>query len=181
MSASATLDCPGCSKTLRAGETLWGKTIRCPNCSQTIKVPLAFPRASPAAPLPSRAPRPAGQVKPLSPPVQEDEFPLDDLPDFDVDDTESADDLEAGEILESRPAGRHSVPPRKPPEKQNEGGFFGTEKQVLSKGPIGGIILMVVAVVWFFGGLLAGYIFFYPPILFLIGLVGLVKALLRGS
>ncbi|XZE19282.1 hypothetical protein SH449x_004599 [Pirellulaceae bacterium SH449] len=43
---------------------------------------------------------------------------------------------------------------------------------------IGGIVTMVVALVWFFGGLAAGYIFFYPPIMFILGLIAVIKGLL---
>lgn len=43
---------------------------------------------------------------------------------------------------------------------------------------IAGIAMMLGAVVWFVGGLAAGFIFFYPPILFLIGLGSLIKGLL---
>lgn len=46
---------------------------------------------------------------------------------------------------------------------------------------LGGIALMVIAVVWFFGGLALNIIFFYPPILFIIGLVVLVKGIFAGS
>jgi hypothetical protein len=38
---------------------------------------------------------------------------------------------------------------------------------------------MLGAVVWFFAGLAFGYIFFYPPILFIVGLVGFVKGIVN--
>ena len=37
--------------------------------------------------------------------------------------------------------------------------------------------MMLGAVVWFFVGMAAGYIYFYPPILFVMGLVSIVKGL----
>jgi phage FluMu protein Com len=40
-----------------------------------------------------------------------------------------------------------------------------------------GVGLMIVSAVWFVGGLAAGVIFFYPPILLIIGLVTLIKGL----
>lgn len=43
----------------------------------------------------------------------------------------------------------------------------------------GGIGMMVLAVVWFVGGLFFDIIFFYPPILFIIGLVAFVKGLVN--
>ena len=43
----------------------------------------------------------------------------------------------------------------------------------------GGIAMMVGAVVWFVGGLFFDIIFFYPPILFIIGLIAFVKGLVN--
>lgn len=40
-----------------------------------------------------------------------------------------------------------------------------------------GIAMMAGAVVWFFGGLLAGVIFFYPPVMFVLGLVALINGI----
>lgn len=62
-----------------------------------------------------------------------------------------------------------------------DGGFFAPEKKGLEKGVIGGLIMMVIAVVWFVAGLKADIIFFYPPILFVIGLFGFLKGLLTGN
>lgn len=42
-------------------------------------------------------------------------------------------------------------------------------------GQIGfGILMMIGAIVWFVGGLMADIIFFYPPILFVLGLVSMI-------
>ncbi len=46
-------------------------------------------------------------------------------------------------------------------------------------GIVGGAVIMLVAVVWFGVGLAGGWIYFYPPILFVFGLVSLVRGLLR--
>jgi hypothetical protein len=46
---------------------------------------------------------------------------------------------------------------------------------------LGGLALMAIAIVWFFGGLMVNIIFFYPPILFIIGLVVMIKGLASGS
>lgn len=46
---------------------------------------------------------------------------------------------------------------------------------------LGGIALMVIAVVWFVGGLFFDIIFFYPPILFIIGMVAAIKGLFAGK
>ncbi|MBI9063574.1 MAG: hypothetical protein JEZ14_16445 [Marinilabiliaceae bacterium] len=51
----------------------------------------------------------------------------------------------------------------------------------MKKGVLGGGVMMVIAIVWFFGGLSAGYIFYYPPISFVIGVVALAKSLVQGN
>ena len=38
-----------------------------------------------------------------------------------------------------------------------------------------GLAAMLIAVVWFVLGLLADRIFFYPPVLFVIGIVAMIK------
>lgn len=44
-------------------------------------------------------------------------------------------------------------------------------------GIIWGIIMMAGAVVWFVLGYMAGYIFFYPPVLLIIGLIAVFKGI----
>ncbi len=55
------------------------------------------------------------------------------------------------------------------------------EGKVFNGGVVGGLIAMLIAVVWFVGGLMADIIFFYPPILFIIGLVGFIKGLVSNE
>ena len=45
------------------------------------------------------------------------------------------------------------------------------------KGAVAGVLMMVGAVVWFVVGMAVGIIFFYPPILFIIGLICFIKGL----
>jgi hypothetical protein len=49
------------------------------------------------------------------------------------------------------------------------------------KAVLGGAGMMVGAVVWFVVGWMAGRIFFYPPILFVIGIVALIKGLMMPA
>ncbi|MEM9327472.1 MAG: hypothetical protein AAGA85_17530 [Bacteroidota bacterium] len=65
--------------------------------------------------------------------------------------------------------------------EENEGGLFGPEKAGIQKGVTGGLIMIVIAIVWFFGGLAAGYLFYYPPILLVLGLYALVKGLIKRN
>ncbi len=66
-------------------------------------------------------------------------------------------------------------------EQEEMSGGFAPEKAGIKKGVTGGIIMMVIAVVWFVVGYQAGRIFYYPPVLFLIGLYALIKGIWRGN
>jgi hypothetical protein len=65
--------------------------------------------------------------------------------------------------------------------RKKDKGFFGPEKAGIKKGVVGGMIMIGIATVWFIGGLYMGFIFFYPPILFLIGVYALIKGLVTGN
>ena len=54
------------------------------------------------------------------------------------------------------------------------------EGSLLNAGVLGGMLAMIIAVVWFVVGLAGDVIFFYPPILFVIGLVAFGKGLMQG-
>lgn len=81
------------------------------------------------------------------------------------------------EKIEFNPGTKHSIDT----VNKDDGGFFAPEKKGIEKGVAGGIILMVIAFLWFFGGLAVGIIFWYPPILFIIGLYALFKGLANGN
>jgi hypothetical protein len=55
-----------------------------------------------------------------------------------------------------------------------EEGWFGS----VNSGVVGGLLMLIIAAIWFGVGYSAGRIFFYPPILAIIGLVSIVKGLL---
>jgi hypothetical protein len=59
--------------------------------------------------------------------------------------------------------------------KTRESGGWGIH---ISAGVLGGLGMMAFATVWFVVGLYAGWIYFYPPILFIAGLVAFVKGLM---
>jgi len=66
-------------------------------------------------------------------------------------------------------------------QKKKGGGIFDPEKKGIEKGVVGGLTMMGIAIIWFVAGYAAGYIFYYPPILFLIGVFALVKGLITGN
>ena len=63
---------------------------------------------------------------------------------------------------------------RRGPRIAFEPGWFGS----INAGAIGGLLMMVIAVVWFVLGLLGNRIFFYPPVLLVIGFIAFMKGLL---
>lgn len=50
--------------------------------------------------------------------------------------------------------------------------------RLTESGVMGGLVAMAIAVIWFFGGLFFGVCFFYPPILFVLGAIAVVRGLL---
>jgi hypothetical protein len=56
-------------------------------------------------------------------------------------------------------------------------GWFGS----INAGFLGGILMMGFAAVWFLLGLAAGRIFIYPPILFVIGAIAMIRGAVGGD
>ena len=69
------------------------------------------------------------------------------------------------------------------PAKGN--GFFdrgvGFEIWCLDRGILGGAALILAAIVWFVIGWWGGYIYFYPPVLAVLGIVAILKSVLGGD
>ncbi|MDN5203791.1 hypothetical protein QQ008_20540 [Fulvivirgaceae bacterium BMA10] len=59
--------------------------------------------------------------------------------------------------------------------------FFSPEKKGIKMGVVGGVIMMIIALVWFFLGWQAGYIYFYPPVLFVIGIYAFFRGIVKGN
>ena len=79
-------------------------------------------------------------------------------------------------------AGAQECPPGGPTEAN---GFFdrgvGFETRCLDAGILGGAALLRAAIVWFVIGWWCGYIFFYPPILAVLGIVAILRSVLGGD
>jgi hypothetical protein len=61
------------------------------------------------------------------------------------------------------------------------GGAFAPEQTGIRRGMLGGVLMMGIAALWFFAGLSANRVFFYPPILFVIGVYAFVKGAFTGN
>lgn len=55
------------------------------------------------------------------------------------------------------------------------------ETPAWNMGVVGGLLMIVVAGVWFYLGWRAGYIYFYPPILALIGIGAIINGMSEGN
>jgi hypothetical protein len=182
---------------MRAKDEYAGRKLRCPSCSNVLVIPeRPRPRRQEddveevvtldpvEEKVTARRPRPEAGVtdrprpKPRLP--REDDEDEDDRPRRPRPrrDDEEEDDRPArrrirqgtGRVDDARPLRR-----KKPRVVVNEG-WFGS----INGGVIGGILMMLIAVVWFVLGLAAGYIFFYPPVLFVVGIIAFCKGLMDG-
>ena len=147
--------CPECSEDLEVPADLAGQRAECPECGSAITLPEAPAEAA----EPERKPKGVRRTCPecgAKIPVGKSR---------------------CAECGESYAVGKQ----RKRSEAEEGDGAFAPEKKALNKGMLGGIALMAIGAVWFVGGWLAGYIFFYPPILFAIGAFGFLKGLLTGN
>src|SRR5688500_5248891 len=79
--------------------------------------------------------------------------------------------------VDQREADRLIALERAAVQEEEATGAFATEKRMVGKVVLGGIAMIAVAVIWFFAGLAAGYIYFYPPILLVAGIIALVRGM----
>jgi hypothetical protein len=186
---SATTDkvpvvCPNCNKRLLVPAGTLGKQGRCPACQTVFTLEQlweAEPVQSAPAPSPFGPPTSAAGFAPAAnpwgapAPSQPAKSPFSD------DDFTGDYNLQAAPPL---PQSNFAPPTQFTPVS---GGFSGSyspprkKERTWDSSVLGGIAMMVIAVVWFVGGLAVDIIFFYPPILFIIGLIALVKGLFAGN
>jgi hypothetical protein len=120
-----------------------------------------------------------------------------------VDDEADSDDaVRLAEVDEDAPPARRKVRKKKrrpkhapgfieadrPLDDQSEdggialGGPFERYQSVIDKGAVVGILMMVGAVVWFVCGIVyLDRIFFYPPVMFVLGVLACINGFLRRS
>jgi hypothetical protein len=175
---------------LRVADEHVGRRVKCPACNGIANVPKPEPEpefevVEEVAPAKSRpVARPATSraddddddrgysvAKSKRDDDEDDEPRAKKKPDFRkgsgrTDDEDDEDD-------EDRPKKKKKK--KRPPERQETGRSF--EGNVINGGVGVGILAMIGAVVWFVIGLANDIIFFYPPILFVIGLVAFFKGL----
>jgi hypothetical protein len=168
-----------CGRSLRVKDELAGKQGRCPACGTLLRIPVPepegedaanyllteAPQAKPAARRSRREePEPEAESEP-EPPRRRSREPerIDQAPKL-------ARDVRKKKSRPRKERGRSGV-------AFEEGWFGGT-----NAGMVGGVLMMVIAVVWFVLGIaLIDRIFFYPPILFILGVISFIKGLAGGE
>lgn len=179
-SGTTTTACPSCQQKLRVPVSAAGKMLKC-KCGSAFRAP-----GGSAAPAP--VPQPVAAANPYAAPAVKAPAGSQSLggaeqPPYD----DPWSDLESN----SSPSAVFHAGQGKQAAKAKPNSHLASARQELG-GEVGGgddggsgmaailsgIVMMVVAVVWFVGALMAGWIFFYPPVLFVLGLISVIKGVL---
>jgi hypothetical protein len=158
-----------CGRTLRVKDELAGRKVRCPSCSKILLVPKPEPDIEEAAlgalleegpeDVPVARPAPASQAV-------------------------------TKKMEQVRPPAPRSQPAAPPPKQlasvkwpkvRSRGSRRTGPLIVVHREIVTGVLMMVGAVVWFSLAFLAGYIYFYPPIMFVLGLLAVIRGLTGKS
>jgi hypothetical protein len=188
-----TFNCP-CGKALRVADEHAGRRVKCPACQTIGTVPEPEPQFEIVEePEEQLAPAPA-KPRPVAKPAPHDDEDDDDGRGYSVAKKNRDDEDDEKPRAKKKPDFRHGSgrtddddddedrpkkkrkKKRKPPEQQDNSGRS-LEGNIINGGVGAGILAMLIAVVWFILGLMNDWIFFYPPILFIIGLVAFIKGL----
>jgi len=159
------VSCPQCGQQLVVPATAIGKQGRCPSCKHIfpLEAPAGAYVVEPLAPSPAP---PAPSPKSIWDEQLGGDYALQPLP-----------------TSPPMPAAPNPyIPATAQATKGKYRHGFGWEHRALDAGMMGGLGMMALAVVWFLVGFFClNRIFFYPPILFIIGLIGFIKGLFTGN
>lgn len=193
---SSAVVCPNCAKTLRSAKPLSpGAAVKCPACKQVFTVPDAgdaedIVNVTVVEPAPRAGGKSSGRparVRRDDDDDYEERRPArkrnlsddDDLPPRRRPRYEDDEDDEA----EREPARRRRYEDddddydRPKPRKKKKNRVKENAGNAAAAGVLGGLLMMAIAIIWFVVGLMNDYIFFYPPVLFVVGIVAIVKGI----
>ena len=181
--ADIQFDCPTCNQRLSVPANAAGQVTQCP-CGTQLQIPHAAPTSADPFALPNELPSPGLQpldnleevgLEPINdpytpmpgpPPLQDPFAPAPDQ----TGNPYGASSTPAY-LQPSKPGGKRKVKRKvRPRESDSSSSGFAINGQIMS-----GLGMMALAAIWFIAGLAAGWIYFYPPILFIIGLVTMVR------
>ncbi len=164
---SISLSCE-CGRALRVKDEAAGRKVRCPGCGNVLPVPRpATDTDAEDEALDILLTESAGNESPSPPPKAAAEH-VQEPPRRPAPPPESSRPSWARQAASERPKAAAKI--RKKRREESGGGI------AIHPSIIAGVGMMVGAAVWFFVGLSFNYIYFYPPILFVLG----IGAVIRG-
>lgn len=198
MSDRLTIQCSACAGKLSVPNTAAGKKVKCPKCQSIMSIPAAgVPEAS-ETPAPRRvtsaastrsaaAERPQSSTSSKAKKARRAAPQDDNWVEENSEDSFGSDNWDSYDSYNNAPA---AMPPRKKARtgSSKESASLGNAYEApasqtrsgsgVNWGAMGtGILMMVGAAVWFVVGLMGDRIFFYPPVLFVLGIVSFFKGL----
>jgi hypothetical protein len=151
-----------CGRTLRAKDEAAGRKVRCPACGAIVAVAapdeyedVSNDTFSPPVTAPRRKARGPERAS-----------------------TAASDDAVSRPLSKTDDTPEPPPPTSRPPRRKRRTRRRESEGRGISIGIasiITGVAMMLGASIWFITGLAFGYIFFYPPILFLLGIAAVVR------
>lgn len=165
-----------CGRSLQVKDEFAGRKVRCPSCASVLKIPL--PDESEDAEDEAFNQLNAASDEDEKRPARKRSEPPDEEPEQEPEPRRRPRPVEKPvarklDVRKKTSRGRRSSGPR----VSFEEGWFGS----INAGVAGGVLMMIIAAVWFFVGLAADRIFFYPPVLFVIGIGAIFKGLTGGD
>jgi len=170
------VQCPQCGKQLMVPASAGGKQGRCPTCSHVFQVPMraaleddALPELAPleSDPFASQGAVSSHALQPISPQAYAPSAPVPGANPYAVNPYAPNPYMAAAQA-------------QAPAKPKNYNHAFGLEQRAFDAGILGGLALMAISVAWFVGGLFFGIIFYYPPILFIIGIAAMIRGVYRS-
>ena len=180
-------DCP-CGKALRVADAHAGRRVKCPACNTLGTVPEPEPDFEIVEdPAESLAPAP-GKGRPIAKPATSRDDDDDDgyrVAKAARDDDDDDDDRGRKKPDFRRGSGRNDDDddeedrPRKKKRKKKRrpAADSSSDSSGTSASVGGGLLMMIGAIVWFVLGLMFDWVFFYPPIMFVLGLIAFIKGM----
>ncbi len=154
-----------CGRTLKVKDEAAGRKVRCPACSKVLVAPMPEPSGNLEDEainelLAEGPPAPVASVPPPREPAEEKDQGFEE---------EKRPPMPKPRKNKSLDPTREARLPRiERPERS--GGGIAIHPQIIM-----GVLMMVGALIWFFGALALGVIFWYPPILFVLGIGTVIK------
>jgi hypothetical protein len=181
------VSCPQCGKQLMVPTSAAGKQGRCPACTHVFLLPALLEEPE-LEELPQLAPDPFGQQVPSSgfqlQPAALQNYAQPSAygsPSASVYGSPSAQQPFAPQPMNPHMAKAYAEAAERGQSGDKYNHAFGLEQRGFDAGMLGGLIMMVLGGVWFVAGLYFGLIFWYAPILCIIGLVGFVRGMFTGN